>query len=113
VVKHVSDTIAVMYLGRIVEYAAAVTLYETPLHPYTQALIAAIPEPDPQKKNVTQPKLSGDVPSPINPPAGCHFHPRCPYVRERCRTESPLLAPYSASASNHWVACHFAGRLER
>jgi oligopeptide/dipeptide ABC transporter ATP-binding protein len=112
VVKHVSDNIAVMYLGRIVEYAAAGTLYETPLHPYTQAMIAAIPDPDPQKKNVTQPKLSGDVPSPINPPAGCHFSPRCPYARGRCRNESPLLNPFSSSASNHWAACHYAGRLD-
>ncbi|WP_410287928.1 ABC transporter ATP-binding protein [Desulfosarcina sp.] len=111
VVKHVSDHIAVMYLGRIVEYASAGALYEMPLHPYTQALIAAIPDPDPQKKNVP-PLLSGDVPSPINPPPGCHFHPRCPYVQARCRTESPLLEQFGRPASGHWVACHYAGCLE-
>jgi oligopeptide/dipeptide ABC transporter ATP-binding protein len=112
VVKHVSDTIAVMYLGRIVERATAGTLYETPLHPYTQALIAAIPDPDPQKKNVSPPMLSGDVPSPINPPPGCHFHPRCLYARDRCRRETPVLEAFSASDPCHRVACHFAGRLD-
>lgn len=112
VVKHVSDTIAVMYLGRIVERAAAGMLYENPLHPYTQALIAAIPDPDPGKKNVSPPLLSGDVPSPINPPPGCHFHPRCPYARRRCRTETPELKVFSASDPAHWVACHYAGRLK-
>jgi oligopeptide/dipeptide ABC transporter ATP-binding protein len=112
VVKHVSDTIAVMYLGRIVEQATAGTLYETPLHPYTQALIAAIPDPDPQKKNVSPPMLSGDVPSPINPPPGCHFHPRCLYARDRCRRETPVLEAFSASDPCHRVACHFAGRLD-
>jgi peptide/nickel transport system ATP-binding protein len=113
VVKHVSDTIAVMYLGRIVERAAAGTLYENPLHPYTQALIAAIPDPDPEKKNVSPPLLAGDVPSPINPPPGCHFHPRCPYARRRCQTETPELKVFSDSDPGHWVACHFAGRLGR
>jgi peptide/nickel transport system ATP-binding protein len=112
VVKHVSDTIAVMYLGRIVERAAAGMLYENPLHPYTQALIAAIPDPDPEKKNVSPPLLSGDVPSPINPPPGCHFHPRCPYARRRCRTETPGLESFGASDPAHWVACHYAGRLK-
>ena len=112
VVKHVSDTIAVMYLGRIVEQATAGMLYETPLHPYTQALIAAIPDPDPQKKNVSPPMLSGDVPSPINPPPGCHFHPRCLYARDRCRRETPVLEAFSASDPCHRVACHFAGRLD-
>ncbi len=111
VVKHVSDTIAVMYLGRIVEHAAAGELYETPLHPYTQALIAAIPDPDPEKK-ASPPMLSGDVPSPINPPPGCHFHPRCYYARGRCRSETPALVPFGPSDSGHWVACHFAGRLD-
>jgi oligopeptide/dipeptide ABC transporter ATP-binding protein len=113
VVKHVSDNIAVMYLGRIVEYAASGELYANPLHPYTQALIAAIPDPDPEKKKVASLMVPGDVPSPIHPPPGCHFHPRCPYAQERCRTESPLLEPFASSESGHWVACHFAGRLER
>jgi len=112
VVKHVSDRIAVMYLGRIVEYAAAETLYERPLHPYTQALIAAIPDPDPDKRDMPQPVLQGDVPSPIHPPAGCHFHPRCPFARSRCKTESPILTPYPRSGSDHLAACHYAGQLE-
>jgi oligopeptide/dipeptide ABC transporter ATP-binding protein len=113
VVKLVSDTIAVMYLGRIVEYADAEGLYATPLHPYTQALMGAIPIPDPDRKKGPPPLRSGDVPSPIHPPSGCHFHPRCPYARERCRVESPALELFGASDSGHWVACHFAGRLER
>ena len=112
VVKHVSDRIAVMYLGRIVEYAASEALYQEPLHPYTRALIAAIPDPDPQKRNVSPPMLSGDVPSPINPPPGCHFHPRCLYARDRCRRETPVLELFSASDPGHRVACHFAGRLD-
>ena len=113
VVKHVSDTIAVMYLGRIVEYAAAEELYDDPLHPYTQALIAAIPEPDPQVRKTALPILSGDVPSPIHPPDGCHFHTRCPFARERCKKDAPFLESYSSSLGNrHQVACHFAGRLE-
>lgn len=111
VVKHVSDNIAVMYLGRIVEYASAGKLYANPLHPYTQALMAAIPLPDPDRKKESPPLRSGDVPSPIHPPSGCHFHPRCPYARERCRIESPALEPFGGSDPGHWVACHFAGRL--
>ena len=115
VVKHVSDRIAVMYLGRIVEFAAADTLYNAPLHPYTQALIAAIPVPDPRRRGETLPALSGDVPSPIHPPGGCHFHPRCPYARERCRRDDPQLRRFSSdsddSDAGHRVACHFAGRL--
>lgn len=112
VVKHVSDTIAVMYLGRIVERATAAALYEKPLHPYTQALIAAIPDPDPEKRNERKPLLSGDVPSPINPPPGCPFHPRCPYVRHRCRIQTPVLETFTSSDPGHWVACHFAGGLD-
>lgn len=113
VVKHVSDTIAVMYLGRIVEYAAAEELYDNPLHPYTQALIAAIPEPDPTVRKAALPILWGDVPSPIHPPAGCHFHTRCPFARERCKKDAPFLEFFSSSTENrHQVACHFAGRLE-
>jgi oligopeptide/dipeptide ABC transporter ATP-binding protein len=111
VVRHVSDNIAVMYLGRVVEYANAGELYATPLHPYTQALMAAIPLPDPDRKKGPPPMRSGDVPSPIHPPSGCHFHSRCPYARERCRIESPPLELFGTSDSGHWVACHFAGRL--
>ena len=114
VVKHISDRIAVMYLGQIVEIAAAEVLYQTPLHPYTQALIAAIPVPEPtQQQNLEY--LQGEVPSPINPPAGCRFHTRCRYVQQRCREEQPHLRPLSATnstlAESHQVACHFAERI--
>jgi oligopeptide/dipeptide ABC transporter ATP-binding protein len=112
VVKHVSDDIAVMYLGRIVEYAAARVLYDAPLHPYTQALIAAIPEPDPNQKDLAGNVPRGDVPSPVHPPAGCHFHPRCPYARTRCKSETPDLEVHPGAGAGHRVACHYAGRLE-
>ena len=90
VVKHVSDRIAIMYLGRIVEIGDAQTLYNSPAHPYTQALLSAIPVPDPLHKSQRQ-ILQGDVPSPIDPPTGCHFHTRCPHAEARCRAESPIL----------------------
>ncbi|MDJ0856688.1 MAG: ATP-binding cassette domain-containing protein [Desulfobacterales bacterium] len=109
VVKHISDHIAVMYLGRIVEYTDADTLYRTPRHPYTRALIAAIPVPDPAVRGVGD-VLPGDVPSPLNPPSGCHFRTRCPHAIERCRTEDPRLRPVPrADSSRHVAACH---RLE-
>jgi len=106
VVKHISDYIAVMYLGRIVEYADAETLYREPRHPYTQALISAIPVPDPDAHK-DQKVLTGDVPSPINPPSGCHFRTRCPYAIARCTDEVPFLrvAP-GAHNSGHQAACH-------
>jgi oligopeptide/dipeptide ABC transporter ATP-binding protein len=88
VVKHVSDRIAVMYLGHIVETADADTLYRRAAHPYTRALISAIPVPEPRRQS-TRIVLKGDVPSPINPPGGCPFHPRCPHATDRCRTEKP------------------------
>jgi oligopeptide/dipeptide ABC transporter ATP-binding protein len=107
VVKHVSDRIAVMYLGRIVELTDADGLYACPRHPYTRTLIAAIPEPDPQSRRGHFPG-KGDLPSPINPPLGCHFHPRCPYATELCRRESPILRETSAGGSvSHSVACHY------
>jgi oligopeptide/dipeptide ABC transporter ATP-binding protein len=107
VVKHVSDRIAVMYLGRIVELADADDLYQCPRHPYTRTLIAAIPEPDPRSRRGRFPGI-GDLPSPINPPAGCHFHPRCPYATELCRRETPLLRETSKDgAASHAVACHY------
>ncbi|MBI3503309.1 MAG: dipeptide ABC transporter ATP-binding protein [Proteobacteria bacterium] len=103
VVKHAADRVAVMYLGRIVEIADKDKLYATPRHPYTQALLAAIPVPDPSvPRNRTL--LEGDVPSPIDPPPGCRFHTRCAFARERCRTESPQLA---IAGKGHSVACHF------
>ncbi|RLC27476.1 MAG: peptide ABC transporter substrate-binding protein [Deltaproteobacteria bacterium] len=109
VVKHVSDRVAVMYLGRIVEYADADALYDHPLHPYTRALISAIPIPDPTVKREKHP-LEGDVPSATRPPSGCRFHPRCPMVIDRCRKEAPVLSPApGATDGEHLVACHRAG----
>jgi len=112
VVRHVSDRIAVMYLGKIVEYTDADTIYESPLHPYTRALISAIPVPDPRIRKKKQ-ILIGDVPSPINPPSGCRFHTRCPHAKGICTHEEPRLeeAPYSPSGATHLVACHFAGTI--
>jgi oligopeptide/dipeptide ABC transporter ATP-binding protein len=109
VVKHISDDIAVMYLGRIVEFADADGLYRTPRHPYTRALIAAIPVPDPGARRVAE-VLRGDVPSPMNPPSGCHFRTRCPHVIERCHVDDPQLRPVPGGGSaRHVAACH---RLE-
>ena len=102
VVEHISDRVAVMYLGRIVEIAPARELYTTPKHPYTEALLSAVPIPEPGLKR-TRIRLVGDVPNPINPPAGCHFHPRCPKAFERCKVESPAL---KQAADGHWAACH-------
>jgi oligopeptide/dipeptide ABC transporter ATP-binding protein len=102
VVEHISDYIAVMYLGRIVEYTDKKTLFTNPQHPYTEALLSAVPIPDPtiKRKKII---LQGDVPSPINPPSGCHFHTRCPYVEERCKVEEPKLKEISPG---HTVCCH-------
>ncbi len=98
-----------MYLGRIVEYAAAQTLYRSPGHPYPRALIAAIPVPDPTARR-TDEVLRGDVPSPMNPPSGCHFRTRCPYVIDRCHSEDPQLRPVPGALNGgHVAACH---RLE-
>jgi oligopeptide/dipeptide ABC transporter ATP-binding protein len=111
VVKHISDRIAVMYLGRIVEQAPADAIYTNPLHPYTRALIAAIPVPDPARRRRCEP-ISGDVPSPIQPPPGCRFHTRCPHAVARCRQEPPLLeARPAASGDEHVVACHRVGEI--
>jgi oligopeptide/dipeptide ABC transporter ATP-binding protein len=105
VVRHVSDQIAVMYLGRIMEFADADSLIAQPRHPYTRALIAAIPVPDPSRHRERL-VLSGDVPSPIDPPSGCPFHTRCPHAEARCRAERPELRPVSQN-TGHTVACHF------
>ena len=102
VVEHISDRVAVMYLGRVVEIAPARDLYTTPKHPYTEALLSAVPIPEPGLKR-TRIRLVGDVPNPINPPTGCHFHPRCPKAFDRCKVESPVL---KQAADGHWAACH-------
>jgi oligopeptide/dipeptide ABC transporter ATP-binding protein len=102
VVKHISDRVAVMYLGQIVELAESDELYRNPLHPYTQALLSAIPVTDPKTKR-QRIILEGDPPSPIQVPAGCRFHPRCPKRFDRCETEAPTLREVSP---RHWVSCH-------
>ncbi len=102
VVEHISDRIAVMYLGRIVEHTDKKTLFARPLHPYTESLLAAVPVPDPRVKRQKR-LLPGDVPSPINPPPGCHFHTRCPYAVDRCKAETPMLRE---ARPGQWVACH-------
>ncbi len=104
VVKYISDRIAVMYLGRVVELATKDALYDTPLHPYTKALLEAIPLPEVGRKRSGM-QLEGDVPSPINPPSGCYFHTRCPYAKDICSKEKPEL---KEGRPGHWCACHFA-----
>ncbi len=109
VVAHISDRVAVMYVGKIVELAPTATLFQRPQHPYTEALLSAVLHPDPTQRNSTRIHLEGSVADPSNPPSGCAFHPRCRYAQERCHQELPALR---ASRSGHLVACHLAEELD-
>jgi peptide/nickel transport system ATP-binding protein len=99
--------VAVLYVGKVVELASTEDLYERPMHPYTEALMSAVPNPDPtvRSKRIV---LSGEIPDPASPPSGCYFHPRCPYAQDRCRTEAP---PLRGVAPGRLAACHFAEEL--
>ncbi len=108
VVKHISDRVAVMYVGKIVEMAERDTLFNTPKHPYTAALLSAVPKPDPRARSQRLP-LQGEVANPAAPPSGCYFHPRCPYAIEVCKTTPPAWEPI---APGHWVRCHRASELQ-
>ncbi len=107
VIEHICDRLAVMYLGRIVELAPAEAIYASPQHPYTEALLASVPVADPHNDK-SRAALQGEVPSPIHRPAGCHFHPRCRYARDICRTTSPAL---ESSDGRHFSACHFKDQV--
>lgn len=108
VVEHIADRVAVMYVGKIVELAETEELYLSPKHPYTEALLSAVPKPDPRLKE-EQIILSGEVANPANPPSGCYFHPRCKYAKDICRQESPTLQEITP---DHFVSCHFAEELK-
>ena len=108
VVEHISDRVAVMYVGKMVELAQTSELYMQPLHPYTEALMAAVPKPDPLRRDRPI-KLPGEVASPANPPSGCYFHPRCRYAKEVCATEAP---EFREVKPDHFASCHFAGELQ-
>ena len=107
VVKHISDRVAVMYVGQLVEMAPTAALFARPRHPYTAALLSAVPEPDPRVPSGDI-VLQGEVANPANPPPGCYFHPRCPYAVDRCRTETPALREV---APGHLARCHRAEEL--
>lgn len=107
VVEHISDRVGVMYLGKMAETATREELFRNPLHPYTQALLSAIPVADPRRKR-ERIVLKGEVPSPVNPPSGCRFHPRCPLAQEICKREVPV---FEEKRVDHWVACHLVERM--
>jgi peptide/nickel transport system ATP-binding protein len=108
VVEHISDRVVVMYVGKLVEHATTEELFYNPKHPYTEALLSAVPKPDPRHRS-TPIVLQGDVADPGNPPDGCYFHPRCQYVIDRCKIEPPQLREI---APDHFVSCHRADELE-
>ena len=107
VIKHITDRVAVMYVGKIIEIAKTDSLFDKPQHPYTEALLSAVPIPDPshQSKKII---LSGEIPNPVSPPKGCFFHPRCMYAQSRCEIEAPIL---ESLGNQHYSACHFSGRF--
>jgi len=107
VVEYIADRVAVMYVGKVVELAGTEALYHRPMHPYTEALMSAVPNPDPTQRS-KRVVLSGEIPDPANPPSGCHFHPRCPYAQARCKTDPPELREV---APGRLAACHFAEQL--
>ena len=109
VIEHISDRVAVMYLGRIVEQATSAQLYRSPRHPYTEVLLNAVPVPDPKLRKQSAVQI-GEVPSPVNPPTGCHFHPRCPYAQEICQQQRPPLVDQGVG---HMAACHFSDQVGR
>ncbi len=108
VVQHISDRIAVMYVGKVAELASAEALYNEPLHPYTEALLSAVPKPDPKAQS-SRIVMQGDVADPSNPPSGCYFHPRCRYAKDICKTKAP---EYREVKPDHYASCHFAGELK-
>jgi len=108
VVRHISDRVAVMYVGQLVELAPARALFSNPRHPYTAALMRAVPVPDP-RVHIAEASLKGEVPSPANPPGGCYFHPRCKFAEVRCQQEPPALREV---APGRFVRCHFAEKLD-
>jgi peptide/nickel transport system ATP-binding protein len=110
VVEHISDRVAVMYVGKIVEIADTEELYKNPKHPYTEVLMAAVPKPDPRYKN-TAGQVHGEVADPLNPPSGCYFHPRCPYATDICKQKYPELTNVGKNGQDHFVSCHFANEL--
>ena len=107
VIKHITDRVAVMYVGKIIEIAKTDSLFDNPYHPYTEALLSAVPIPDPlhQSRKII---LSGEIPNPVSPPKGCFFHPRCRYAQSKCETEVPI---FKSLGDNHYSACHYSGQF--